>query len=175
LSCSPMELAALFAVAEAAPLSSSARVILLCVIGLLLVMLGFLIAMALIIRRRPAGAAGEAPRELLVCPTCRRPYEAGTVFCPVDARRLIPATKFDARATGGVCSACKRGFDPGLRFCPHDATELVPATIFEATRGGGEPTVPTGVIAKICPQCRSRHDLSHVFCGKDGVELVAIN
>ncbi len=164
-----------FLASEAAPLSASARVVLLCVIGLLLVMLGFLTAMALIIRRRPSPAAEPpATRELWVCPTCRHPYEPGLVFCPADARRLIPASTFDAKATGGVCSACRRGFEAGLRFCPHDASELVPAAVFEATRND-ESTMPTGVIAKICPQCRRRHDLSAVFCGKDGVELVAIN
>lgn len=162
---------ALLVVADAS-VSPSARVVLLCVIGLLLVMLGFLIAMALIIRRRPLAAE---PREILVCPTCRKTSESGAVFCPHDARRLVPATRLDARASGGVCPTCRRGFAPGLRFCPHDASELVPAAIFEATRGEGGPLAPTGVIGKICPQCRSRHDLAHVFCGKDGVELVAIN
>jgi hypothetical protein len=30
-------------------------------------------------------------------------------------------------------------------------------------------------MGKICPQCRSRHDLAATFCGRDGSELVAIN
>jgi hypothetical protein len=161
-----------WSIADAA-LSDGTRVVLLGVIGLLLVMLGFLIAMALIMRRRPV--AEPAPRELLVCPTCRRPYEAGTIFCALDARRLIPASRFDARQAGGVCTACKRGFEPGMRFCPHDATELVAPAVIEASRLPEPPPVPTGVIGKICPRCRRRHDLAHLFCGQDGVELVAIN
>lgn len=168
-----MAQAPLFLAAEA-PLPASARVILLCVIGLLLVMLGFLTAMAFIIRRRPRAAEPPAPREVLICPSCRRPYEGGLVFCPADARRLVRPADLDPRAVGNVCPACKRGFEAGLRFCPHDASELVSASVHEAT-SATEAAAPTGVIGKICPECRSRHDLAAVFCGKDGVELVAIN
>jgi hypothetical protein len=202
-------------VLEATGISPSARVVLLCLIGLLLVILGFLIAFALLIRRRPAGqvpAAGRVPRvrdqsgeapgparvspgggpsgalavarsEAMACPTCHRQYEPLLEFCPRDARRLVPLSQLDRRSSGSVCPACRRGAEPGTRFCPQDGAELIPLSLFEATRvdvdqDAGESTDlggPTGVIAKICPQCRSRHDLAATFCGRDGSELVAIN
>lgn len=58
-----------------------------------------------------------------------------------------------------------------------DGSELVPVSLYEATRSDAdaESSGPTGVMAKICPQCRSRHDLAATFCGRDGAELVAIN
>lgn len=185
---------------DAAGIPASARIVLLCLIGLLLVILGFLIAFALIIRRRPAAdgarptargegrGSGEGGRvgvavagglavarsETMGCPTCRRHYEAALAYCPRDARKLVPSSRLEARAGGTVCPACRRGFDPGTRFCAHDGSELVPVAVYEATRGDAD-LEPTGVMAKICPQCRSRHDLAATYCGRDGSELVAIN
>jgi hypothetical protein len=34
---------------------------------------------------------------------------------------------------------------------------------------------PTGVLAKVCPVCRRRFDLSARFCGRDGHELLVVN
>src|SRR5262245_19343578 len=185
---------------DATGISASARIVLLCLIGLLLVILGFLIAFALLIRRRPApegaraaprrepassgegsrlgvsvsGALAVARSDAMACPTCRRHYEAALDYCPRDARKLVPSSRLDARAGGTVCPACRRGFDPGTRFCPHDGSELIAVAVYEATRGDSD-VEPTGVMAKICPQCRSRHDLAATYCGRDGSELVAIN
>ena len=187
---------------EAAGIPASARLALLCLIGVLLVILGSLVAFALLIRRRPGDPApAEAPAgptapgepgprvalapggaalaavtsEGLVCPTCRRHYDIALEFCPRDARRLVPPGGRAARASGNLCPACRRGFDPGTRFCPHDASELVPVPVYEATRAEADDGTPTGVMGKICPRCRSRHDLAALFCGLDGSELVAIN
>jgi hypothetical protein len=185
---------------DATGISASARMVLLCLIGLLLVILGFLIAFAVLIRRRPAAAGarsaarGEgrssdeggrvgvadsgglavARSDTMACPTCRRHYEAALDYCPRDARKLVPSSRLAGRAGGNVCPACRRGFDPGTRFCPHDASELVAVAVYEATRGEADAEL-TGVMAKICPQCRSRHDLAATYCGRDGSELVAIN
>ncbi len=185
---------------DTAGISASARMVLLCLIGLLLVILGFLIAFAVLIRRRPpAESARSAPRregrsspegaravvavsgglavarsETMACPTCRRHYEGALDYCPRDARKLVLSSRLQARAGGTVCTACKRGFDPGTRFCPHDGSELVGVAVYEATRADADAE-PTGVMAKICPQCRSRHDLAATYCGRDGSELVAIN
>jgi hypothetical protein len=185
---------------DAAGISSSARIVLLCLIGLLLVILGFLIAFAFIIRRRPGTAAARpAPRreagasegssrvsvavsgglavarsESMGCPTCRRQYEGILEYCPRDARKLVPSSRLEARAGGSICPACRRGFEPGTRYCPHDASELFAVAVYEASRSDTDAE-PTGVMAKICPQCRSRHDLAASFCGRDGSELVAIN
>lgn len=196
----------------------SARIVLFCLIGLLLVSLGFLVAFALLMRRRPPPQASSRPVVIetkisdapsafaavappmramspsvgavegvavetgassssLACPSCRREYEGDLVFCPNDARRLVPSTEMvdRARRGGAICPRCRRAFDPGVRFCPHDAADLVPMSIYEATKGGRRDPVPTGVLAKICPQCRKRYDLAATFCGKDGSELRTIN
>ena len=185
---------------SASGIPASARLVLLCLIGLLLVILGFLIAFAVLIRRRPspeasrtsprregrasgeggrvgvavAGGLAVARSETMGCPTCRRHYEGLLEFCPRDARKLVASSRLDTRAGGTVCPACRRGFDPGTRFCPHDGSELVTVAVYEATRADADAE-PTGVMAKICPQCRARHDLAATYCGRDGSELVAIN
>lgn len=185
---------------NATGISASARLVLLCLIGLLLVILGFLIAFAVLIRRRPspeasrqsqrregrssgeggrvgvavAGGLAVARSETMACPTCRRHYEGLLEFCPRDARKLVPSSRLDSRPGGTVCPACRRGFDPGTRFCPHEGSELVTVAVYEATRADADAE-PTGVMAKICPQCRARHDLAATYCGRDGSELVAIN
>jgi hypothetical protein len=188
---------------EATGISGGTRLVLLCLIGLLLIILGFLIAFALLIRRRPAPAAPQprehvapassppaapsalgatgalalARSETMACPTCRRQYESLLEFCPRDARPLVPLSQLDARPSGSVCPACRRSSDSATRFCPHDGSELIPVALYEVTRSDSddEPAGPTGVMGKICPQCRSRHDLAASFCGRDGSELVAIN
>jgi hypothetical protein len=189
-------------VAEGTSIPASARLILFCLIGVLLVILGFLIAFAVLIRRRPpigpptrsaarpAGATGgdegdAAAMELVAvqaegavaCPSCRREFDGGLQYCPHDSRRLVPAAEMIERARigGGVCPRCRRAFDPGVRFCAHDSTELVPVTVYEATHGHRSGGDPVGVIAKICPQCRGRYDLAATFCGRDGAELAVIN
>jgi hypothetical protein len=111
----------------------------------------------------------------LVCPTCRTEYQ-GKSFCERDARRLVPPEEMlvGARSAGGMCTTCGRAFEPGLRRCPHDGGEIIPAVLFQATRRRRE-IAPTGVLAKVCPVCRERSDLSARFCGRDGQELVVVN
>lgn len=193
----------LLAVMDATGISGGARLVLLCTVVLLLVILVFLVAFALLIRRRPAqGAARVRPArnpgrpsgggrtalavgadglavassDRVACPTCRHQYEPMLEFCPRDARRLVPANRVDGRtSTGNVCVACRRAFDGGTRYCPHDGAELVSTEVYEATRRDADDAEPTGVMGKICPHCRSRHDLAATFCGRDGAELVPIN
>ncbi len=111
----------------------------------------------------------------LVCPTCRTEYQ-GKSYCERDARRLVPPEEMlaGARSAGGMCTSCGRAFEPGLRRCPHDGGEVIPAVLFQATRRRRE-IPPTGVLAKVCPVCREKGDLSARFCGRDGQELVVIN
>jgi len=122
-----------------------------------------------------AGGALAVVSTGLVCPTCRTEYQ-GKSFCERDARRLVPAEEMlaGARSAGGMCTTCGRAFEPGLRRCPHDSGEIIPAVLFQATRRRRE-MAPTGVMAKVCPVCRERSDLSARFCGRDGQELVVIN
>jgi hypothetical protein len=122
-----------------------------------------------------AGGALAVVSTGLVCPTCRTEY-TGKSFCERDARRLVPPEEMlgGARSAGGMCTTCGRAFDPGLRRCPHDGGDVIPAMLFQATRRRRE-IAPTGVMAKVCPVCRERSDLSARFCGRDGQELVVIN
>jgi len=111
----------------------------------------------------------------LVCPTCRTEYH-GMSFCPRDARRLVPAEEMVAgiRGAGGMCTICGRAHEPGLRRCPHDGGDIIPSALYVATSRRRD-LAPTGVMAKVCPLCRERADLSSRFCGRDGHELVVIN
>jgi len=169
-------------VLEATGISPSARVVLLCLIGLLLVILGFLIAFALLIRRRPvaegraarprpgpprttspapepagaaAGASGAlalARSETMACPTCRRQYESLLEFCPRDARQLVPLSQLDSRPSGSVCPACRRASEPGTRFCPHDGSEVIAVALYEATRSDSDAE-PSGPTGVMAKIC----------------------
>jgi hypothetical protein len=108
------------------------------------------------------------------CPSCRREFAGGTVFCPFDANRLVAIAGHEellAAPTGGICPTCKRGFNPGVRVCPHDGDELLPPAVAEAQSGASAPP-PRG---KICPTCGGRFDGTAGFCGKDGTQLVLLN
>ncbi|HVK75639.1 MAG TPA: hypothetical protein VM734_20050 [Kofleriaceae bacterium] len=111
----------------------------------------------------------------LVCPTCRTEY-SGMIYCPRDARRLVAPEEMlaGARSAGGMCGSCGRAFEPGLRRCPHDGADIIPAALYLATRRRRD-AAPTGVMAKVCPVCRDKADLSSRFCGRDGHELVVVN
>jgi hypothetical protein len=128
----------------------------------------------------------------MTCPACRRAYPTGTVFCPVDACRLIAHTEGAVAARnvqGGKCPRCRRVYDAGTRFCAVDAEELVPLPVWRATHAEGgvavdadESTSPIGRApvhfhgdGKICPVCASKYDLEASFCGRDGSELVTVN
>jgi hypothetical protein len=169
-------------VLEATGISPGARVVLLCLIGLLLVILGFLIAFALLIRRRPAASQGRAMRqrprppspaappepaaaaagasgalalarsETMACPTCRQQYESLLEFCPRDSRQLVPLSQLDARPSGSVCPACRRASEPGTRFCPHDGSELIPVALYEATRSDADAE-PSGPTGVMAKIC----------------------
>jgi hypothetical protein len=108
------------------------------------------------------------------CPSCRREFAAGVVFCLFDSNRLVAIAGHEdllVGPIGGVCPTCKRGFNPGVRVCPHDGEELVPPVIAEAQPGASSPP-PRG---KICPTCGGRFDGGSSFCAKDGTQLVLLN
>jgi hypothetical protein len=82
-----------------------------------------------------------------------------------------------SRSTSRSRAPRRRAYEPGLRSCPHDGNELVPFSVYNATRTRPrhKSSEPTGVIARICPVCSSKFDLSARFCGHDAGELVVIN
>ncbi len=138
-------------------------------------------------------AVGALP---MTCPACRRGYPAGTIFCPVDACKLVATAEGASteRGAGGKCPRCRRVYDAGTRFCAVDAEELVPLPLWQATHAEGgvhvdeaEATPAAGTRApgatpvhfhgegKICPVCAAKYDLEATFCGRDGSELVTVN
>jgi hypothetical protein len=137
------------------------------------------------------GAADRAAMGALPmgCPACKRSYPGGTVFCPVDACRLIASGEAgtnERTATGGKCPRCRRVYESGIRFCAVDAEELVPLPLWQSTHaeGGvhveGEETRSAASVhfhgeGKICPVCATKYDLEATFCGRDGSELVTVN
>ncbi len=121
--------------------------------------------------QRAAEAAVKADR--LVCPSCRKEYPAGSVYCANDANRLVPLAGHEdllAGPAGGICPTCKRGFDPGVKTCPNDGDDLIPYGLY-ASRNPVQPATR----GKICPTCGDRFEGSAAFCGKDGTALVLLN
>ena len=119
----------------------------------------------------PPAPSVPSPRGT-VCPTCRREYPPGTIFCPVDGNQVIPIEDpGTARGpAGGICPVCGQGFDPGIRVCPEHHEELVPAAVYLAQR-----EEPAPVQKKICPVCGGQYEGDAEFCGADGATLVPIN
>ena len=132
------------------------------------------------------GSAEYVVEDPMACPSCRREFESGLLFCPYDASRLVPAADMleyvpeqaaeypsTEAKTRKLCPTCRRVFDGSTVYCPHDGSDLVAmATTLSCDhdhrRKGRDE-------AKICPRCRVRYDYAASFCGKDGVELVVLN
>jgi len=76
-------------------------------------------------------------------------------------------------AQGMICPTCRRGYPFDSSFCPEDADELVPYGLFGASGSNRLPLRRD--TNKICPECGIRHSATHLFCGQDGTELVALN
>lgn len=122
-------------------------------------------------KRRDGEHEAPAPRGPMACPTCGRESPSGTLFCPVDARRLVPAESAGERRASVHCPRCRRAFDAGSRFCPFDAEDLQAwAAEHEHTHGDGEDDA-----GKICPVCAAKYGIEATFCGKDGSELMTVN
>jgi hypothetical protein len=135
-------------------------------------------------RRRPTARPllqAQRAAQGMMCPSCLRQFGPGTIYCSVDARRLVGRNEAPERRSPGLhCPRCHRAFDPGTRYCPVDAEELVPQAIWETTHphehehhdDTGEGEDGSG---KICPLCAAKYGLGASFCGRDGSELVTVN
>jgi hypothetical protein len=126
--------------------------------------------------RHKRGASQSREALPLQCPTCRRGYPAGTVYCSIDGARLSGAV---TAPRGGRCLRCQRTFPAGIRFCPADGEELQAPADWR-----GDPEVApveadhdhlVSGDGKICPVCASHYALEAQVCGRDGSELVTIN
>ena len=123
------------------------------------------------------------------CPACRRTYDSGFRFCPVDARPLTfagEATPLAAGLTRLTCQSCRRIFlaDGGARFCPFDGKALAVGAAVEGL-APGNPMVASalagirsdtgGFVTKICPTCSERVENGATQCERDGTDLVPLN
>lgn len=173
-------------------LSGGTRILLLMVIGLLVITLAILVAVAVMMRKSRAEAKerslaedigevifDEGDEQLktqhpdeVVCPDCMEAFEADLIYCPRDGRRLVLASEID-EVDGRVCPVCSRGFTMAICFCPHDGAALVVADPRRARRLATAPGLETK--GKICPRCRARHQFSYTFCTEDGSELRVLN
>jgi DNA-directed RNA polymerase subunit M/transcription elongation factor TFIIS len=147
--------------------SSGARVALLCLIGLLLLTLGFLIAYAVLGRKKtppparvkripvpPATAATAPLRAVSAAPTT-----SGGGGVGAGGAIAVQTTSQGPMA----CPACRREFEAGVKFCPQDARRLVPsAEIVERARSSGS----------VCPRCKRAYDAGVRFCAHDAEELI---
>jgi len=152
--------------------SSGARVVLLCLIGVLLVILGFLIAFAVMLRKRPSAPPRWIPHR--AAPASSPPSVAAASATPVPAASAgsgavasaVPSASVSgapaSRSSVRVCPTCRREYRGGLAFCPHDARPLV--TPEELPRAGNGGT---------CPTCRRSFDPGVRYCPHDASELVA--
>lgn len=149
---------------EATGISASSRVVLLCLIGLLLVILGFLIAFALLIRRRPASAMTEGPL---------RGHDEGPREPRAEEARAARTSGPVAVASGGLavarsetmaCPTCRRQYESLLEFCPRDARRLAPLSQLDGRPSGN-----------VCPACRRASEPGARFCLHDGSELIPVS
>src|SRR5437660_6570228 len=163
--------------------------------GVLLVVIGFLLAYVLFERR-----LDRLPRELQEKRALAQ-AQAAAAGIAAGGGSTAEAPPRSSRPPGMVCPACRREYDVGVRYCPHDAKALVAieASPARAVAGGicpsckrafdpgvkycphdAEELIPmafweatrgraraSGVIGKICPACAAKYDIEETFCGKD--------
>ena len=145
-------------VLEATGISASARIVLLCLIGLLLVILGFLIAFAMLIRRRPVAETRVSPDR------ARPPLSERVPPAPAAPSTGAAAGALGvARSETMACPTCRRQYESLLEFCPRDARQLVPLSQLDARPSGS-----------VCPACRRGSEPGTRFCPHDGSELIAV-
>lgn len=87
-------------------------------------------------RKRSAARPAPAPTQAeppMTCPTCNREWPPGTLFCPMDATKLVAggagalpgAAAVVSQKRGKICPTCGDRFDGTTDFCGKDGTALV--------------------------------------------------
>jgi hypothetical protein len=155
-----------------ATMSSSARLALFCLIGLLLVILGFLIAFAFVLRRRPEPVVRvqrtERRRDLSIEPEIDDEFHEleVSIASAGGGGAMGVAAVAATDASEMACPTCRREFDETLEYCPHDARRLIPVVdMVDKTRIGGS----------VCTACRRAFDPGVRYCPHDGAELIPIS
>ncbi len=151
----------------AASIAPEVRVVLFALIGLLLVTLGFLGAVALGLRRRsPEPLSSSEPDDGLSPVLYDDPELAELLLV-----KTVHATEGASLGAGGVgggtvaCRTCRREYEENVQFCPRDARRLVPTAEMDAKTKGGT----------VCPTCRRTFDAGLRFCPHDAAELLPVS
>jgi uncharacterized protein YbaR (Trm112 family) len=152
-------------------LAVSAEPLLVAVVGLLVLVIVGLIAMAIVLRRRShaavaamAAAALPHARAVQAAPPSPPPRPRARAMRGGGGAGLAMAT---STSTAMVCPTCRTEYH-GLMYCTRDARRLVPP---EEMLGGGVRT-PGRSAGLVCMACRRAYEPGLRSCPHDGNELV---
>ncbi len=154
--------------AQVATISAGARFVLLALIGLLLVVLGVLIAIAVVVRRRSRTVAELSPglradvRAAVRAEAGAPPRVLATDAGSGGGAGLHAAVPFDSRV---ACPTCGQEYDASFDFCPVDARELVPVSELALRASEG---------SSACVTCHRAFDVGVRYCPHDASELLPI-
>jgi hypothetical protein len=147
---------------------AAAEPLLIAVVGLLILVIAGLVAMALVVRRRSRPIAEAATQTMPVLPPAERPpprpRPRSAVMRSGGGGGLAVAT-----SSAMVCPTCRTEYH-GLAYCTRDARRLVPP---EDMLGGPLRAVASGKSAGlVCMACRRAYEPGLRSCPHDGNELV---
>ena len=147
---------------------AAAEPLLLAVVGLLVLVLAGLIAMAVFVRKRSRPQPAPAPEPVHVQPTPERPLPR-----PRPRPHLMRAGGGGglavATSSAMVCPTCRTEYH-GMAYCTRDARRLVPP---EEMLGGPLRAMSGGKSAGlVCMACRRAYEPGLRSCPHDGNELV---
>jgi len=135
-------------------------------IGVLLVILGFLIAFAVLIRRHRGDEILDDDFDV--------PTRAPLSEVQEELVMMAASVASSARGGGGLevasqavavtCPTCRREYDTPLEFCPHDARRLIPTSLLAAS----------AETSRVCSTCRRSFDGDEKYCPHDATELTSI-
>lgn len=147
---------------------AAAEPLLIAVVGLLVLVLAGLIAMALFVRRRSRPVAETAGQPVQLQPPAERPPPRPRPR-PAVMRGGGGGGLAVATSSAMVCPTCRTEYH-GLAYCTRDARRLVPP---EEMLGGSLRAMASGKSAGlVCMACRRAYEPGLRSCPHDGNELV---
>ncbi len=147
---------------------AAAEPLLIAVVGLLVLVLAGLIAMALFVRRRSRPVAEAAGQPVQLQPPAERPPPRPRPR-PAMMRGGGGGGLAVATSSAMVCPTCRTEYH-GLAYCTRDARRLVPP---EEMLGGSLRAVASSKSAGlVCMACRRAYEPGLRSCPHDGNELV---
>jgi hypothetical protein len=147
---------------------AAAEPLLIAVVGLLVLVLAGLIAMALFVRRRSRPVAEAAGQPVQLQPPAERPPPRPRPR-PAMMRGGGGGGLAVATSSAMVCPTCRTEYH-GLAYCTRDARRLVPP---EEMLGSSLRVVASGKSAGlVCMACRRAYEPGLRSCPHDGNELV---